>query len=141
MVHTVPSEATRPAKAARQCAVLLPLALLATPSLALACDGGACTDVGDGQLQLDASLRLRGMYYDPTRFGIGESEDGYGLLRALASARYRQDNWQAMLQLGAHARKPAMAARGCCRCETGRTSAWPSTVHASAGPVAWASWT
>ncbi len=103
MAHTVPSEATRPAKAVRQCAVLLTLILPAIPSLALACDGGACTDAGDGQLQLDASLRLRGMYYDPTRFGIGQSEDGYGLLRALASARYRQDNWQAMLQLGAHA--------------------------------------
>jgi hypothetical protein len=43
------------------------------------------------------------MYYDPARFGIGGSEDGYGLLRALASATYVEDNWQARLQLGVHA--------------------------------------
>ena len=41
---------------------------------------------GGGALQMDASLRLRSMYYDPTRFGVqGGQEDGYGLLRALAS--------------------------------------------------------
>ncbi len=82
---------------------VLSLALLAAPSLALACEGGRCSDAGNGQLQLDASLRLRGLYYDPTRFGIGSSEDGYGLLRALASATYAEDSWQAKLQLGVHA--------------------------------------
>lgn len=81
---------------------LLSLALLAVPSLALACEGGHCSDVGDGQLQWDASLRLRGLYYDPARFGIGGSEDGYGLLRALASATYVEEAWQARLQLGLH---------------------------------------
>lgn len=82
---------------------VLSLALLAVPWMALACDTGRCTDVGGGQLQWDASLRLRGMYYDPARFGIGGSEDGYGLLRALASATYVEDNWQARVQLGVHA--------------------------------------
>jgi len=82
---------------------VLSLALLATaPSLALACEGGRCSDVGDGQLQLDASLRVRGLYYDPSRFGIGGGEDGYGLLRALASATYVEETWQAKLQLGVH---------------------------------------
>ncbi len=82
---------------------VLTLALPAMPWMALACDTGRCTDVGSGQLQWDASLRLRGMYYDPARFGIGGSEDGYGLLRALASATYVEDNWQARVQLGVHA--------------------------------------
>ncbi|MCI1145289.1 alginate export family protein [Stenotrophomonas maltophilia] len=82
---------------------LLSLALLAMPWMALACDTGRCTDMGAGQLQWDASLRFRGMYYDPARFGIGGSEDGYGLLRALASATYVEDNWQARVQLGVHA--------------------------------------
>ncbi len=82
---------------------VLSLALLAMPWMALACDAPRCADVGGGQLQWDASLRLRGMYYDPARFGIGGSEDGYGLLRALASATYVEDNWQARLQLGVHA--------------------------------------
>ena len=45
----------------------------------------------------------QGMYYDPARFGIGGNEDGYGLLRALASTTYVEDNWQARLQLGVHA--------------------------------------
>ncbi|MDT3556845.1 alginate export family protein [Stenotrophomonas maltophilia group sp. msm1] len=82
---------------------VLSLALLAMPCMALACDAPRCADVGGGQLQWDASLRLRGMYYDPARFGIGGNEDGYGLLRALASATYVEDNWQARLQLGVHA--------------------------------------
>lgn len=82
---------------------VLTLAALAAPSLALACDGGACTAVGDGQLQWDASVRVRGLYYDPTRFGVGGGEDGYGLLRALAAATYRRDDWEAKLQLGVHA--------------------------------------
>ncbi|CAM0118981.1 alginate export family protein [Stenotrophomonas sp. GD03958] len=82
---------------------VLSLALLAMPWMALACDAPRCADVSGGQLQWDASLRLRGMYYDPARFGIGGSEDGYGLLRALASATYVEDNWQARLQLGVHA--------------------------------------
>lgn len=82
---------------------VLSLALLSMPSLALACEGGRCSDAGNGELQLDASLRLRGLYYDPTRFGIGGGEDGYGLLRALASATYVEDAWQAKLQLGVHA--------------------------------------
>lgn len=82
---------------------VLSLALLAAPSLVQACEGGHCTDVGGGQLQWDASLRLRGMYYDPVRFGIGGNEDGYGLLRALASTTYVEDNWRARLQLGVHA--------------------------------------
>jgi hypothetical protein len=82
---------------------VLSLAMLVAPTLALACEGGRCSDAGNGQLQLDASLRLRGLYYDPARFGIGSSEDGYGLLRALASATYAKDSWQAKLQLGVHA--------------------------------------
>ncbi len=82
---------------------VLSLALLAMPWMALACDAPRCTDVGDGQVQWDASLRLRGMYYDPARFGIGGGEDGYGLLRALASATYAEGNWQARVQLGVHA--------------------------------------
>ncbi|WP_462129394.1 alginate export family protein [Stenotrophomonas muris] len=82
---------------------VLSLALLAMPWMALACDTGRRTDMGTGQLQWDASLRFRGMYYDPARFGIGGSEDGYGLLRALASATYVEDNWQARVQLGVHA--------------------------------------
>ena len=82
---------------------VLSLALLAMPWMALACDTGRRTDMGTGQLQWDASLRFRGMYYDPARFGIGGSEDGYGLLRALASATYVDDNWQARVQLGVHA--------------------------------------
>lgn len=84
---------------------VLTLASLVLPSLALACDGGACTTVGDGQLQWDASLRLRGMYYAPTRFGVGAGGDGYGLLRALASASFAQGGWQAKLQLGTHAER------------------------------------
>jgi len=82
---------------------VLTLAALAAPSLALACDGGTCTAVGDGQLQWGASVRVRGLYYDPTRFGVGGGEDGYGLLRALAAATYRGDDWEAKLQLGVHA--------------------------------------
>lgn len=82
---------------------VLTLAALAAPSLALACDGGACTAAGDGQLQWDASVRVRGLYYDPSRFGVGGGEDGYGLLRALAAATYRRDDWEAKLQLGVHA--------------------------------------
>ncbi len=81
---------------------VLSLALLSVPSLALAARRRR-SDAGNGELQLDASLRLRGLYYDPTRFGIGGSEDGYGLLRALASATYVEDTWQAKLQLGVHA--------------------------------------
>lgn len=82
---------------------VLSLALLAAPSLVQACDSGYCSEMGDGRLQWDASLRMRGLYYDPTRFGIGGTEDGYGLLRALASATYVDDSWQAKLQLGVHA--------------------------------------
>ena len=81
---------------------VLSLALLVAPTLALACGGGHCIEAGDGKLQWDASLRVRGLYYDPTRFGIGGAEDGYGLLRALASASYVEDTWQAKLQLGLH---------------------------------------
>lgn len=83
------------------------MSMLALPALAQArpsgCAAARCADVADGQLQLDASVRLRGMYYDPTRFGVAGREDGYGLLRALATATYRQQNWQARLQLGVHA--------------------------------------
>ncbi|MEG0184070.1 MAG: alginate export family protein [Stenotrophomonas sp.] len=82
---------------------VLTLALLAAPSLAQACDGGGCSEIGDGRVQWDASLRVRGMYYDPTRFGVAAGEDGYGLLRALASATYARNDWQAKLQLGMHA--------------------------------------
>ncbi|WP_369039020.1 alginate export family protein [Stenotrophomonas maltophilia] len=81
---------------------VLTLALLAAPTLAQACSAGHCTAWGDGQLQWEGALRMRGMYYDPTRFGIGGSEDGYGLLRALGSATYAEDEWQAKLQLGVH---------------------------------------
>lgn len=55
---------------------VLSLALLAAPSLAQACDGGRFSEVGNGQLQWEASLRVRGLYYDPSRFGIGGAEDG-----------------------------------------------------------------
>ncbi len=87
---------------------VLSLALaMALPSLASACANdasGRCIALdGGGELQLDASLRLRGMYYDPTRFGIGGREDGYGLLRALASAAVRRDGWEGFAQLGVHA--------------------------------------
>jgi hypothetical protein len=87
---------------------VLSLALaMALPSLASACANdasGRCIVLdGGGELQLDASLRLRGMYYDPTRFGIGGREDGYGLLRALASAAVRRDGWEGFAQLGVHA--------------------------------------
>lgn len=87
---------------------VLILAVLALPALAQAraqagCEAGHCSALGNGDLQWDASLRLRGMYFDPTRFGIGGSEDGYGLLRGLGSATYRRDDWQARLQLGVHA--------------------------------------
>ncbi len=82
---------------------VLSLVALLSPSLASACEGGRCSTLGQGQLQWDASVRVRGMYYEPTRFGVGGSEDGYGLLRALASVRYTQGHGQALLQLGAHA--------------------------------------
>lgn len=81
---------------------VLTMALLAAPGIAMACDEGRCRDVGQGQLQWDASVRVRGMYYDPSRFGIGGAEDAYGLLRTLGSASYRQGDWQAKLQLGMH---------------------------------------
>ncbi|MFG3450383.1 alginate export family protein [Stenotrophomonas sp. NPDC047960] len=87
---------------------LLSLALAsAVPALAFACtpDGsGRCIALdGGGEVQLEASLRLRGMYYDPTRFGIQGREDGYGLLRALSSVTVTRDRWEAMAQLGVHA--------------------------------------
>jgi hypothetical protein len=79
----------------------------ALPSLAVACAPdatGRCIALdGGGEAQLDASLRLRGMYYDPTRFGIQGREDGYGLLRALSSVALRRDRWEGMVQLGVHA--------------------------------------
>lgn len=81
---------------------ILSLVLLVAPALVLACESDRCIEAGDGQLQWDASLRVRGLYYDPTRFSIGGAEDGYGLLRALASASYVEDTWQAKLQLGVH---------------------------------------
>ncbi len=67
-------------------------------------DAGAClrSDDGDTRLALDASLRVRGMHYDPTRFGLGGDADGYGLLRALASADLRHGDWQGFVQLGVH---------------------------------------
>lgn len=64
--------------------------------------GWCAADAAGGELALDASLRLRTMYYDPTRFGVGGDADGYGLLRALASADYRRGRWQAFAQLGVH---------------------------------------
>lgn len=86
---------------------LLTLGLAAaSPALACEADGrGQCMALdGGGELQMDASLRLRSMYYDPTRFGVqGGQEDGYGLLRALASIRAQRDGWQAVAQLGVHA--------------------------------------
>jgi len=82
---------------------VLSLAALLAPVPAWACGGDHCSTLGEGQLQWNASARLRGMYYDPTRFGIGGEQDGYGLLRALGGATYRQDSWQATLQLGVHA--------------------------------------
>lgn len=87
---------------------LLSLALAtALPSLASACapdaPGRCITLDGGGEVQLDASLRLRGMYYDPTRFGIQGREDGYGLLRALSSAAVRRDRWEGLVEFGVHA--------------------------------------
>jgi hypothetical protein len=87
---------------------VLSLGLVASlPSLALACEDGAagrCVALeGGGEVQLDASLRLRGMYYDPTRFGIQGREDGYGLLRALSSVAARRGGWDGLVQLGVHA--------------------------------------
>ncbi|MFI8716696.1 alginate export family protein [Stenotrophomonas sp. NPDC077464] len=87
---------------------ILSLALaLSVPTLARACtpDGaGRCIAVaGGGEVQLDASLRLRGMYYDPTRFGIQGREDGYGLLRALTSVTVTRERWEGRVQLGVHA--------------------------------------
>lgn len=77
------------------------------PSLAVACgpeSTGRCIGLDNGtELQLDASLRLRGMYYDPTRFGIQGEEDGYGLLRALASVAARRGAWEGLAQFGVHA--------------------------------------
>lgn len=69
----------------------------------MACDRDHCHDLGAGELQLDASLRVRSMYYQPTRFGIGGRSDGFTLARALGSAQYRQGRWRTLLQLGAHA--------------------------------------
>lgn len=160
---------------------LLTLGLAATsPALACEADGPGQRMAldGGGALQMDASLRLRSMYYDPTRFGVqGGKEDGYGLLRALASIRAQRGGWQTVAQLGVHAeqgrsggaggtdrgaldvqqayvhwqgehlgwqladRKPAMAVRGCCRCATGRTSAWRSTACAAAGARRACRWT
>jgi len=88
---------------------VLTMAVALAPASSPAQSMDACAQAGhcerfDGgdTLALDASLRLRGLYYDPARFGIGGSEDGYGLLRALASADWRHDRWQGYLQLGAH---------------------------------------
>ena len=86
----------------------LGLAGLATASPALACEAdgsGHCLTLADGtELRSDAALRLRSLYYDPTRFGVQEGQqDGYGLLRALASVSAQRDGWQAMAQLGVHA--------------------------------------
>ncbi|MDF2816236.1 MAG: hypothetical protein K0S73_176 [Stenotrophomonas rhizophila] len=79
----------------------------ALPSLASACtpgDTGRCIALdGGGDVQVDASLRLRGMYYDPTRFGIQGREDGYGLLRALGSVAAHRGRWDGLVQLGVHA--------------------------------------
>lgn len=87
---------------------LLSLALAsAVPTLAIACQpdvAGRCIALeGGGEVQFDASLRVRGMYYDPTRFGIQGREDGYGLLRALGSVTVTRDRWEGMVQLGVHA--------------------------------------
>lgn len=87
---------------------LLSLALAsALPTLAFACTpdaSGRCIALdGGGEVQLDASLRLRGMYYDPTRFGIQGREDGYGLLRALGSVTVTRERWEGRVQLGVHA--------------------------------------
>ncbi|HEY0334938.1 MAG TPA: alginate export family protein [Stenotrophomonas sp.] len=81
------------------------LAIAASPVQSLdACAQAAQCDrfENGGTLALDASLRLRGLYYDPSRFGIGASEDGYGLLRALGSADWRTGHWQGYVQLGVH---------------------------------------
>lgn len=66
-------------------------------------EAARCVDAGAaGRVGLDAGLRLRGLFYDPTRFGVGGNADGYGLLRALASADARHQAWQAFVQLGVH---------------------------------------
>jgi len=86
--------------------VLTPLFLLSPGSLLAqqpTCTVPHCAELGAGTLQWDAALRLRGMYLDPTRFGIGGKEDGYGLLRALGGASYSQGTWTARVELGVHA--------------------------------------
>lgn len=82
--------------------------MLAAPTLALVCASAYANapaggdPAGEGRLQWGASLRVRGLYSAPGRFGIGGSEDGYGLLRALASVAYQRGAGEAVLQLGAH---------------------------------------
>ncbi len=83
------------------------LGLGLTALAAHACEapgGGRCVALdGGAKVQLDASLRLRGLYYDPTRFGVQGREDGYGLLRALGSVGIRDGRWDALAQFGVHA--------------------------------------
>ncbi len=87
---------------------LLPLLLAscALPAVARAADcdaAGWCQrSDADTTLALDASLRLRSLYTDPSPFAVGDRADGYGLLRALASADLHRGAWQAYAQLGAH---------------------------------------
>lgn len=85
----------------------LALASVTAPVLAQDCAdaaGGHCTMLANGtRVQWNASMRLRGMYYDPTRFGVqGGVEDGYGLLRALGSVQVSHGQWQGYAQLGVH---------------------------------------
>lgn len=85
------------------------IATLATTSPALACEvagSGRCVPMaGGGEVHVDASVRLRSMYYDPTRFGVQGGEDGYGLLRALASISAERGGWQGLAQMGVHAER------------------------------------
>jgi len=118
---------------------LLTLGLAAaSPALACEADGrGQCMALdGGGALQMDASLRLRSMYYDPTRFGVqGGQEDGYGLLRALASIRAQRDGWQAVAQLGVHAEQGRRGGAG--GTDRGALDVQQSYVHWQGEHVGW----
>lgn len=118
---------------------LLTLGLAAaSPALACEADGrGQCMALdGGGALQMDASLRLRSMYYDPARFGVqGGQEDGYGLLRALASIRAQRDGWQAVAQLGVHAEQGRRGGAG--GTDRGALDVQQAYVHWQGEHVGW----